>query len=894
MSDRAPSERLTRERWLLLEPLIDAALDLAPDQRRAFYDEVASSHPDLRADLERLVRRAEDDDELFSSAAAERFALLLDGERAPSLPADVLPQLQASLGTAYTLDRELGGGGMSRVFLAREVGLGRRVVIKVLTPELAAGINAERFDREIKLAAKLQQANIVPLLSTGRAAGYPYYTMPFVDGRSLRDRLAREGVLPIGEGVNLLRDVARALAYAHAQGVVHRDVKPGNVLLSGGTAVVTDFGIAKAISAARDGVDHSGGEGLLAPSAVDGQDISETLTNAGSGIGTPPYMAPEQATGDPTVDHRADIYAFGCLAYEVFTGKPPFRGDAADQIIAAHLHQTPRPVTEGRGDVPPAIDALIAQCLEKNPRHRPQSATELLETLDTASSGPTALVRRRSPVTVARSAVAALAMAVGAAAYFAYRSARADEPNASESLTLAAIPFRNVLRDSAVEYRAGGISDEILTAMGKVQGIRIVGRDAARRYRDSGVELRAVERKLGAAFLVTGTYQERGDSIVVTVQLNEATGELWADSFESARGGFRSLADSIARAMAVALQARYPGRIREPKRGALSAQTTNADAYEAYMLGQALLRRRGTGVKESVKSFEEAIRLDSNFAQAHAALAKALTFFPWFYGVPQSEVQDTIIHAARRALRLDSTLVDAYAAIALDYSTGGEWDKAATEFGRALAAQPDNFDVHLDYGRILTLRGDLPEAQRQLEQARSLDPASPLAAAWSSYAHLLNGDKEAALKEITRAVRLDSTLSATTNLGALVNLGTGRTDEARRLIAAQLPTNPVSTAPYVYAKLGNTAAAMQFVRQMKSTAAQPWSVDVQLASVMLAIGDSAAALSALERSANGSGSMWTALMSVRDPAYDLVRQSPRFAALVRRAGLDVRRVTAPR
>ena len=156
MSDRAPSERLTRERWLLLEPLIDAALDLAPDQRPAFYDEVASSRADLRADLERLVRRAEDDDELFSSAAAERFALLLDGERAPSLPADVLPQLQASLGTAYTLDRELGGGGMSRVFLAREVGLGRRVVIKVLTPELAAGINAERFDREIKLAAKLQ------------------------------------------------------------------------------------------------------------------------------------------------------------------------------------------------------------------------------------------------------------------------------------------------------------------------------------------------------------------------------------------------------------------------------------------------------------------------------------------------------------------------------------------------------------------------------------------------------------------------------------------------------------------------------------------------------------------------------------------------------------------
>ena len=242
---------MTRERWSLLEPLVDAALDLAPDRRAAFYDEVTANDPELRAELERLVGRSGDDDELFSSAAAERFALLLDGTQAPSLVTDVLPQLQVSLGSAYTLERELGGGGMSRVFLAHEAELGRRVVIKVLTPELAAGINAERFDREIKLVASLQQANIVPLLATGRAAGYPYYTMPFVEGRSLRDRLAREGVLPIGEGVNLLRDVARALAYAHAQGVVHRDIKPGNVLLSGGTAVVTDFGIAKALTAAR-------------------------------------------------------------------------------------------------------------------------------------------------------------------------------------------------------------------------------------------------------------------------------------------------------------------------------------------------------------------------------------------------------------------------------------------------------------------------------------------------------------------------------------------------------------------------------------------------------------------------------------------------------------------
>jgi len=879
---------MTRERWSQLEPLIDAALDLAPDRRPAFYDAVAMKDPELRAELERLVGHSGDADARFSSAAAERFALLFDGPPAPSLVTDVLPQLQASLGSIYTLERELGGGGMSRVFLAHEAELGRRVVIKVLTPELAAGMNAERFEREIKLAASLQQANIVPLLATGRAAGYPYYTMPFVEGRSLRDRLAREGVLPIGEAVNLLRDVARALAYAHAQGVVHRDIKPGNVLLSGGTAVVTDFGIAKAISAAFGGADRPDAQGPSTPGAVEWKDLpTGPLTNPSSGIGTPPYMAPEQAAGDPTIDHRADIYAFGCLAYEVFTGKPPFHG-ASHLIIAAHLQETPRPVTERRSDVPPVIAALIARCLEKNPRRRPQSAAELLETLDAVSSGPTVRVRRRTPVTVIRGAVVALAVVVSAAAYLAFRSAR-------EPLTLAAIPF-NVARDPALEYRADGIGDEILTFMGKVPGIRVVGRYAARRYRERDVEERAVQRELGAVFLLTGTYREREGRIVITAQLHDslAGGELWAGSFESAAGDLRSLTNRIARVLADTLHARYSGRIGEPKRGALSAWTKNAEAEDKYRFGQFLLRRRGSGIKESVKNFEAAIRLDPKFADAHAALATALTFYPWFFGTPHAEVKDTILNAAKRAIAFDSTLADAHSAIAMVYASSGKWDSAATEFRRALALEPDNFDSRFNYGRISTIRGDLPEAFRQFEHASKLEPASALVSAWTSYAYFLNGQAEAALEESARAFRIDSALSPTTNLGALVNLGTGRPDEALRLIASQVPLHPMSTAAYGHAKLGDTATAMRLLREIESATPRPWSTDVQGASVRLAIGDSAGALSALERSARTVGPVWVWVISPRDPAYDLVRQSRRFEDLVRQAGLDVAWVTARR
>src|SRR5829696_3545153 len=256
----------------------------------------------------------------------------------------VLDQLRATLGGTYTIERELGGGGMSRVFVADEVALERKVVIKVVAPDLIEGISAERFTREVRLAARLQQANIVPLLSAGNANGVPYYTMPFVDGLSLRSRLTNGTTMTLGEAVHILRDVAKALAYAHAQGVVHRDIKPENVLLSGGTAMVTDFGIAKALIGAR----HS------ALGTRPG--TAESLTSIGTSIGTPAYMAPEQAAGDPSTDHRADIYALGVMAYELLSGRHPFADRSTPSaMIAAHMAELPAPLGGARSELPPAL-----------------------------------------------------------------------------------------------------------------------------------------------------------------------------------------------------------------------------------------------------------------------------------------------------------------------------------------------------------------------------------------------------------------------------------------------------------------------------------------------------------------------------------------------------------
>ena len=260
---------------------------------------------------------------------------------------------------------------MSRTYVANEAAFGRKVVVKMLSPELAAGVSVERFKREIQLAATLQHPHVVPVLATGDANGLPWFTMPYVEGESLRVRLSK-GPLRIVEATAILKDVARALEFAHAHGVVHRDIKPDNILLAGSSATVTDFGIAKALSAARSG--SSGG----------------ALTMTGTSIGTPMYMAPEQAAGDPTVDQRSDIYSFGIVAYEVLAGRPPFDGSSPVKLMQAHFNERPRDIREVRPDTPLALAELVTRCLEKNPDDRPQSAGDVVRVLETVTSSGSA------------------------------------------------------------------------------------------------------------------------------------------------------------------------------------------------------------------------------------------------------------------------------------------------------------------------------------------------------------------------------------------------------------------------------------------------------------------------------------------------------------------------
>ncbi|MDQ8165174.1 MAG: serine/threonine-protein kinase [Gemmatimonadota bacterium] len=319
---------------------------------------------------------------------------------------DIREALQQSLGDAYQIERELPRGGMSRVFAARETALGRTVVLKVLSPELAATLSAERFKREITLAARLQHPHIVPLLNTGSAADSLFYTMPLVDGESLRDRINRERPMPIETVITILTEISSALAYAHEMGIVHRDIKPENVMFFHGSAVVLDFGIGKALSAATHAAEETTGR----------------ITQRGMSLGTPTYISPEQAVGDPDLDHRADIYSLGVMAYEMITGHPPFAGRSSQQVMAAHANQAPEAIGKRRTDAPVVLTQIVMKCLAKAPAERPQQASEIVSALkEPRQSGQVTGGSwfHRLPVWLPWAIAAA---ATGAALYFALRA----------------------------------------------------------------------------------------------------------------------------------------------------------------------------------------------------------------------------------------------------------------------------------------------------------------------------------------------------------------------------------------------------------------------------------------------------------------------------------------
>jgi eukaryotic-like serine/threonine-protein kinase len=672
------------------------------------------------------------------------------------LPENVLTlrdQLQKSLGPSYTIERELGGGGMSRVFVAEETRFGRRVVIKVLMPELVQGMSAERFEREIKLAAQLQQANIVSVIGAGESEGLPYYTMPYVDGESLRTRLSR-GSMSIGEAVSTLRDVTRALVYAHAKGVVHRDIKPENILLAGGVAVVTDFGIAKALSASK--TDAPGG----------------TLTVVGTSLGTPAYMAPEQGVGDQ-VDERADIYALGVVAYEMLAGSHPFGGrTTAQQYITAHLAEKPVDIVKKRADTPPLLAETVMQALEKEPKARPQSAVEILRTLDdpalTTGSG-TKRVRSVSSPGGSRggrrvvAVIAALAL-LGAAA-FALRgkfpvagksASEAADSTRSAVKTIAVIPFTNTGGKSEDEYFSDGMTDELAHALSRIPDVQVAGRTSSYLFKGKQASAQEIGKALNVGAVVEGSVRRAGDRLRVIAQLTNAANGLviWSDTYESTAQDVFQVQDQFTKAIITAISPTLRG---QPAVAAATEQQGTADpaAYDAYLRGKFFLAKRNANALDSaINYFQTAIARDPKFARAFAGLAQTYVVYRFYTATNQDSLGRI---AASRALAIDSTVADAHIALAYSASNAGRFPEADRHFGAAERLEPSNFLLYLWRSSSYQHRA-LPErVMADLQKAVALDPLSVVAAGNLGGEYVNQRKFAESRRQLRKAMQIDST-----------------------------------------------------------------------------------------------------------------------------------------
>ncbi len=858
--------------WTALAPLIDQLLDAEPAQRRALLEELSGGDPARASALEHLLAECEREMPLLDRPAAERFDELSVDEAEGRLP--------ELLAGRYQIGKELGRGGMACVYLARDTKHSRDVAIKVIRPELSISLAHERFLREIEIAARLRHPNIVPVYDSGEVDGELYFVMPYEEGPSLGERLERDGPLPLAEGLSVLRDVGRALAYAHEHGVVHRDVKPDNVMLSSGAAVVTDFGIAKALSAAL--ADTPGA----------------TLTQTGSSVGTPAYMAPEQATGDPSTDHRADIYSFGCLAYAVLTGHPPFAGQSAHQTITAHLTTRPPLVSDLRPELPPGIALLVARCLEKDAGLRPQSAREVLGALDAASLAESSGASRAAAAAApqgpawrrARSGWAALivvALLAGAAVLYPRRdTAGQARAGVAAQLTLAVLPFYNLDRDSTLAFVADGFYEDVASALARVPGILIKSRSGARAYRDSlAVDVVAAGSKLKADFVLTAEVRQDRGRWVLSADLGRQSdaASVWAQSFVLQPDQQASAAKMIADSLATALRSLFPSVIGAAPDLAANQRTSNSEAYRLYLRGQERLSRRGLSVNESADLFRQAITLDSLFAPAYSGLSMSLALFPHFQRVPPTAIHDGVVRAAQRALQLDSTQAQPHIALGLVYQFGYQWDAAAREFETAVRLEPRSVEARVQLARHLMFRGRPADALAQLRVARDADPESALVLSWISYAFFQNGMTDSALAESNHALAIDPVNLTSLGFGSLVQLWSNHPDAAREL--ARQGSGYLTQATYVIAMTGDTAEARRRLLREDAETPQPWMSETRRAHSHLGLGDTAQALAALER-ATDAGEIWSSLMSVLDPTYDPIRESPRFRALLRRVGLD--------
>ena len=762
-----------------------------------------------------------------------------------------MESLRPSLAPDYHLERVLGSGGSATVYLAADVKHDRRVAIKVLHQELSATVGAERFLREIRVAARLTHPNIVPLLDSGSADGCSFYVMPFIDGESLRARLDRGERSSLNEAIALVTEVADALEYAHAAGIVHRDIKPENILLLHGHAMVADFGIARALKRATE-----------SPSG--------TTTTGGVVVGTPAYMSPEQAVGDGEIDGRSDVYSLAIVLFEMVSGTLPFSATTIQGLISKRFIEVAPRLSSRVAGIPDAVDEALAAALALDPADRPAGATAFARSLTGGTN------------TIERSAASARPAAVSATSTGSVTTTTLGVVTDPALPSVAVLPFANLSSDAENEFLSDGITEEIISTLSRLRTIRVAARASSFAFKERRPNVQDVARQLGVTNVLDGSVRRSGNRVRVATQLVDAgTGfPIWAERFDRPFDDAFTIQDEIAWAIADALSATL---LRDS--GPWTREAVAGAAYEHYLRGRyALNKRTETELLLATDHFIAAASEQPDYPLAYAGLADALLLLGVYGAKPAASVFPPARDAIQKALSLDPSLGEGHATYGAVLSLyDWDWKQAGETFRRAVALSPRSptaWQWRAMYHLLPQARFD--EARAAVDRARSLDPLSMAIATSVGVVYHLAGDSAGAVRALRRALELDPSFPMTYYFlgGVLRDMGdTARAIDAFLTAIDKSGGTPEMTAglAQAYARGGEVDRARALEAELETIAARRHVPHSLIAQVHAALGNVDAAVAAIERAAKAREPELV-LLGVR-PVYASLHGHPRFAAV---------------
>jgi len=746
---------------------------------------------------------------------------------------DASASLANTLADRYTIERLLGQGGMATVHLAEERKHRRKVAIKVLKQELAASVGAERFLREIGIAARLSHPHIVPLIDSGESDGSLYYVSPYIAGGSLRDRLNRDKKLPIDDALRIAQEVGAALDYAHRNGFVHRDVKPENILFADDHALLADFGIAHVASST----------------------IDEPITIGGFALGTPEYMSPEQASGDTDIGVPGDVYGLACVFYEMLAGEPPFKGATPRATMAKQVTERARPLRILRPDAPAGFERVLEKALAKDPLQRFPSIVDFSDALTRARLEP-------------------------------------NRPFVAATRTIAVLPFVNSSPDPDNEYLSDGITDELINALAKVDGLRVASRTSVFALKGKAQDVRAIGALLEASEVLEGSVRRSGENLRITVQLTSTDdGRLvWSERYDRKLHDVFAIQDEIARTIVTTLRSTSFADIAPAR---TNRHTENVQAYGLYLRGRyAWNKRTSEGVFEGIKYFEEAIALDPTYALAYTGLADSYSLHIDYRNVPVHEGHEKAKSYARKAIALDDTLAEAHASLAWSlFIYDWDWDNAAREFTRAIELDPRYAPAHQWYAFMLASQGKFDEALLEAHTAQENDPASVSVRRSLGYCYLYARKYEQARYHLDRAIAMNPTAEESYRIQGLILTFEKHFPAAERVLREALALAPECgtytkvTLGYSLAAAGDPSYARQVAAELEEKIKSDYVSPVELAIVYIALDEKEKALDWTDRAIDERRG-WAAYLRVH-PIVDPLRAEPGFDALVEKMKFGV-------